>query len=184
MYYPVDETAEAVGAAPQTVRNWISSGVVPIPQDQRFGKRRYTGLTKHDVITVMIAAELSHLGVGPKSFCKIVPQIAYRVIEISIMLDATWQNFNDLDFVEKLLQEKEQPQLTHPIKDNINNKRYCIVYYDPDVEGNVLKCVFGSVDSIIYDAQDKTIILLDALKLANKARTILEKLPMINKSMD
>ena len=172
MYHPVDETAQAVGVASQTVRNWISSGFLQIPC--------YTGLTKHDVITVMIAAELSNLGIGPKLFEKIVPQVVHRVIKISIMLDATWQNYYDLDFVEKQLQEATSPQCIHHIKDKINRERYCIIYYYKNDDGNALKCIFVN-NNMLNDEKDTTRIMIDLLEFSRKANRILAQLPIIEK---
>jgi len=76
--YPVGIIAKAAGLAPKTVLNWIASGVIPCG-GLRLGQGSKIGLTRHDVLTIIVAAELSHLGIGPKSFTPLLVQLAYKV---------------------------------------------------------------------------------------------------------
>ena len=125
MYYPIEETAGAAGLAPQTVRNWIASGYIPTPKENRFGKGKFTGLTNRDVIMIIVAAELSHLGIGPKSFSFLVPQLAQKVWMMGSYIKGA-------DKGEYFTQTGKDPV---PMNKMVERNRFFAVYYDPNSGG-------------------------------------------------
>ena len=166
MLYPIDETAKAVGLAPQTVRNWIASGVLPVP-NHRPGKGAKIGLSRFEVIVVLVAAELSHVGIGPKSFSPIVPQLAYNVKMIAEYLQGAEQG-------AYFIQSGHEP--VH-MAEMVEQNSFFAIYYDPSAE-NGFSCIAAKPGDTL-ETVDTTKVVVDALHLHFKADSILKTLPQM-----
>lgn len=166
MLHPVDETAKAAGLASQTVRNWIASGVLPVP-NHRPGKGAKIGLSPFEVIVVLVAAELSHVGIGPKSFSPIVPQLAYKV---KIM----GEYIKGADQGAYFIQAGAAPV---PMAEMVEQNRFFAIYYDPAAE-NGFSYMAARPDEIL-ETVDTTKVVVDTFHLHYKADAILKSLPQM-----
>ena len=166
MLYPVDETAKATGLAPQTVRNWIASGVLPVP-NHRPGKGAKIGLSRFEVLVVLVAAELSHVGIGPKSFSPIVPQLAYKVKMMGEYIKGAEQG-------AYFIQSGHEPV---PMAEMAERDRFFAIYYNPTVE-NGFSYIAAKPDEIL-ETIDTTKVVVDAFHLFYKADEILKNLPQM-----
>ena len=174
MIFNIEETARGVGIAAQTARNWISSGALQIPIAQRGGKGNPIGLTRFDVLVLLVASELSHLGIGPKQFKEIVPKVAVKASEmVSLLGMMTKTNrLDDLHIIKKI-NGKYTPI---PAKSELRDMMYCVVYYDKNASGKLSYKICDAAD-IIPGAEDVTKIVVDLFQLGQKYINILEKIP-------
>jgi hypothetical protein len=154
-----ENIAKAVGIAPQTLRNWINSGNIDLIYSLKAGgpgvRSLFSGL---DFVQLLIAAELSHLGLGPKGFHPVLVQLTYNVArkieEISLRGEAYY------DFLQQ-----------RGIRNN--DKRFYAIYYK--IDGNENSFLVKNQEEpgdVIQDAQDVTKIVIDCFELAKKAITL------------
>lgn len=166
MSYSIEETAKAAGLAPQTVRNWISAGVLPTPKN-RVGRGVLTGLTAFDVLMIIVASELSHLGIGPKSFSPLVPKLAYCVSDMKKYIKGAEEG-------GYFIQAGKDPV---PMADMVEQNRFFAVYYDPQAESG-FNYTSAKPDEILSTV-DTTKVVVDAFALAFKADEIMKSLSRI-----
>jgi hypothetical protein len=168
MEFTTEDIAREIGLSKQTVRNWITEGIVAIPNRPGTGKALL--LTGLDAIQLLVAAELSHLGVGPKIFRLFVAQIAYHV----------WEQINALYMISEVQAKGQQaariePRKVIPIEEYIEAGRYYILYYDNSEESTFsitqVDCPTNDIDSV-----DVSRIMIDTLNLAQKAMSIFSKI--------
>ena len=176
MIFSIEETAKGVGVAAQTARNWISSGALPIPLAQRGGKGNPIGLTRFDVLVLLIAAELSHLGIGPKQFKEIVPKVAFKASEMISLLGKITEvkNIEELHILKKV-NGKYQPV---PAMIELRDTMYCVIYYDKAASGKLSYKICGAADTI-SEAADVTKIVVDLFRLGQKYINLLESIPQV-----
>lgn len=157
--FKIEDVAEAVGVAPTTIRNWISRGHIELLHTRLFGRGNRAYFAYYDVILIMIAAELSHLGIKP--------------------MDIRGSALAQIDsFVSQKIGEAAgvwgDPQ---PYYENL--KRYIGLFYTGDQSQPIDCYAINSLNDIPQNGHivDVTRIVIDCKTLADKAIDIFKKLP-------
>lgn len=158
--FKIEDVAEAVGLAPTTIRNWIDRGHIELLYSRLFGRGTRSYFAYYDVILIMIAAELSHLGIKPMDIRSAITEIHGFVNQKISEAAGTWGD------------PKEHP-------DYENFHRYVALYYTGDKEFPIESSLLPNLNTVLPDhsIRDVTRIIIDCKMLAEKAMHIFKTLP-------
>ena len=154
--FKIEDVANAVGLAPTTIRNWLSRGHIDLVYTRFFGRGSRAYFAYYDVILIMIAAELSHLGIKPMDVRIVLSDInaavGNRIREIAgVRSDRTQKNFG----------------------------RYIALYYTGDKKEPIRLYSLYSFDKMLplSGLIDIARIVIDSKTLAEKAIWLFSTLP-------
>jgi hypothetical protein len=182
--YILSDIAEKLEIPTNTIRSWINTGFIVTEASDRRGKGTHSFFAIHDVIKIMIAVEMYHLGLGPKSFFQFIDYIILQVekkLQVLVkntffrpVSDSIEQENREMakDFVEpaKSIAIKAMDIAAH-IRDV---DRFYVLYYK---QGSVV--IKNQNDPKIYldDSPDVIKIIIDCFELANKAFRLFSVMP-------